>query len=306
MKLKSGNRLIEITNESKVLYPQENITKADVARYYRLCAPRMIKLIKDHLIVMQRFPGGIDHEGFFHKDAPESFAPWVKLVDIPRSDGKHVHYIQLSNPAQVVYLVNQYTLVFHNWLSKGDKPDKPDRMIFDLDPSGNITFATIKKVAFVLKELLESYHYHPYVMTTGSRGLHVVVPIKRRYGFDEVKDVALRISQELNAQLPKVTTLEFRKDKRGNRIFIDYLRNEFGQTAVAPYSLRARKGAPIAMPVSWEELEKSVKTSDQFRLKERRKWLKRNDPWETFFEQAVSLKQKKKSKSCAAVSHFYK
>ncbi len=305
MKLKSGNRFVEITHATKILYPVDKITKGKVARYYQQCASRMMALIKGHLIVMQRFPEGIGHEGFFHKDAPESFAQEMKLVEIARADGKKVHYVQLTSQTQIVYLANYNTLVFHSWLSKADMPDKPDRIIFDLDPSGKITFETIKKTAFVLKELLESYGYHPYVMTTGSRGLHVVVPIKRRYAFDIVKNVACNIALELNARLPKVTTLELRKEKRGNRIFIDYLRNEFGQTAVAPYSLRAKEGAPIALPLSWHELEKSVKKSDQFRLKDIKKILKRNDPWKNFFSDAVSLKQKKRSKSCAAVSHFY-
>lgn len=289
--MKIGNKEIVITNPEKVLFPKDKITKIQVCEYYAKIGTMMLPYTKNHALTMHRFPHGINEEGFYHKNAPDFFPQWIKLFSDVTKEEKVVNYVVANNVATLVYLANYGCLVPHLWLSKIDKPNYPDCIIFDLDPSNDRSFKLICKVAKELKLILEDHDLVPFVKTTGSRGLHVTVPIKKNRTFDEVRSFANKIAEILIKNDPANLTQEIRKNKRGNKIFIDTLRNSYGATAVSPYAIRAKNGAPIAAPVDWKELD-DPKFSPQkyniFNIFE--KISKNGDPWHEFYKHAKSIK----------------
>lgn len=286
---------IAISNRSKLLFPKSKITKGQLIDYYHNIAPIMLQHTKDRPISMQRFPSGIDQEGFFHKDAPEYFPQWIKTIGVERENkSKIVWHVLCNNTATLVYLANQGVITPHLWLSKADKLNYPDRLIFDLDPSAAGTFAKVIHAAKILKKILESLDLIPFIMTTGSRGLHVVTPIKRELLFDEVRDFARDIAERIAQQYPEELTVEIRKNKRKKRVFVDYLRNAWAQTAVAPYAVRALEGAPVATPLLWKELTPSLHPQ-KFSIKNIFRRLNRiGDPWQDINAHAGSLKAAQK------------
>lgn len=197
---------------------------------------------------MQRFPNGIDEEGFLQKEASNYFPKWVTTVDVPLIKGGTLRMVVADSAATLVYLANQAVLTFHVWLSTVAHLDKPDRMVFDLDPSDN-DFSKVIKTAHLRREILENNGYKPQAMTTGSRGLHVLVPIKPTRDFDDVRNEAKHITKAVIERNEALTTMETSKSKRGNKVYIDIFRNAYGASHVVPYSLRAKPGAPIATPI---------------------------------------------------------
>lgn len=286
--IKVGKYSIELSNEQKVIFPKQGITKGDLINYYQRIAPIMVPHMQERPISMQRFPDGITHEGFFQKDASGYFPSWITTKGIKKEDGTVVNYVVCDNAATLVYLANQLCITPHLWLSRIDKLDYPDRMIFDLDPSGT-SFAVIMRAAKLLKNILEEYGLVPFVMTTGSRGLHVVVPLKRTQRFAAVRNFARTLAQAMADQDPTRYTIDVRKDKRQGRVFIDYLRNGFGATGVAPYAVRPKPGAPVATPLEWSEV-KSGLSPQQYTIKNIfRRLARRNDPWHDIDNYARAL-----------------
>lgn len=278
MLYKCGKYTVESTKDEKIFFPPK-ITKGAMVEYYYRISSLMLAHIKHRPLTMQRYPDGIEGENFFHKDTPVYFPDYIKRLSVPKSDGGETAYTIAENEATLVYLANQGCITIHQWLSKADKLYFPDRMIFDLDPSVP-GFEQIRKAAFEFKELLESENLTPYVMLTGSRGVHVVVPIKRTYDFETVKHYAQQFAEQMVQKNPDKYTTELRKDKRGKKIFIDTHRINFGATAVAPYSVRARPRAPVATPLTWQELENKKIVSDTFTIDTIFKLLdKRGDAW---------------------------
>jgi bifunctional non-homologous end joining protein LigD len=245
---------VEITHEEKELFPRQHITKDDIIQYYQSIALLMLPYLKNRPIAMQRFPLGIDHEGFFQKNAPEQFPEWIKIKRIVGKNGKPIHYIVINNAETLIYLINQHCITPHIWLSTIDDINHPDRIVFDLDPSGHAKFQLIKWVAKKLRVILQKQGLEAYLMSTGSRGLHLIVPLKAHYTFEEVRAYAKTVAETMMAEYPKYITLEPRIADRVNKIYIDILRNGFGQMTVAPYAVRALPGAPIAVPLAWSEL----------------------------------------------------
>lgn len=289
--IKIGEHIVTITHPNKMIFPQGKILKKEVIDYYQRIAPTMLPHMKNRPISMQRFVDGITGEGFYQKEAGAYFPDWIERVSIKKQEGGIVHHVVVNNEASLVYLANQLSLVFHTWLSTTKNLHKPDRMIFDLDPSGK-DFNQVRRTALDLKALLEDLELQPFVMTTGSRGLHVVVPLKPELDFDVVRDFAHDAAKLLVVHDPKTRTLEMRKTKRTTKIFIDYLRNGFTATGVTPYSLRARPGAPVATPLEWAEVSKKTLKPDQFTIKNIFKRLARKgDPWKDINDHAVSLKK---------------
>jgi bifunctional non-homologous end joining protein LigD len=281
---------IEITNPDRILFSKSKITKGDLIDYYQDIAPKILPYLKNRPLTMQRFPNGIDKEGFYQKDAGSYFPSWIKRIEIPKQDGV-VNYVVCNNTATLVYLANLACIPMHPWLSKIDKLNYPDRMIFDLDPSGK-NFAQVQQTALQLKKVLETLKLKPYVMTTGSRGLHVVVPLKRVHTFDVVKEFAHDVARYMVNLNPKLLTIELRKNKRGKKIFVDWLRNGLGATAVAPYSVRAREGAPVATPLHWDEVDDAWLRSDTYTIKTLFARIKKiKDPWKDIEKKATSLKK---------------
>lgn len=285
---------ISITHPDKILYPELHYTKLDILRYYHKVAPYMLRYIQDHPIVMHRFVHGIIQQGFYQKQI-DSYAPtWLSRYRVTLKKGGMQTLVLLKNRDDLLYLVNQDVLVFHAWLSSLHAINKPDRMVFDLDPHDQ-TVTTLCKVALIIKKTLESYNFVPFIMTTGSRGYHIVVPLVVQHSFKQVHDFAKHIVQQVSKNYPDLCTVEMSLSKRKKRIFIDYLRNSYGQTSVVCYSLRAHETAPVATPITWREL---VKTNPQkYTLKNIfRRIVRVKDPWKDFFKNAQKLPDNYKNK----------
>lgn len=284
-----NNKKIELSNGDRILFPKVRITKKELVDYYVAVAPLMMPLIKDHILTLQRYPSGIHAEGFYQKDAGSYFPSWIKKVKITRKEGGVVNYVVATSQATIVYLANQATITFHTWLSRVNKVQYPDRMIFDLDPSGK-DFNEVRQAALAIKDILDGFSMRSFVMATGSRGLHVVVPLRRIYTFDEVAQAAYHCAELLIQQAPKKYTLEVRKQKRGSRIFIDTLRNRYSATAVAPYSVRVKDRASVALPLSWHEVRNAKLRPDGMTIKEIKKILARKTEWTAFTRVQNNLK----------------
>ena len=270
---------VEITHKDKILFPKEKITKEEVAAYYLLVAKFMLPLIKDRPISMHRFPKGIHNEGFFQKQPPKNLPTWIKTTKVKRKQKESFPMLLCQEKETLLWLANQNCITPHIWLSKIDKPNLPDRMIFDLDPSTKKQFPTVVKGALALRKIIEEeMKLKAFVMTTGSKGLHVVVPIQRKYSFDQVRAIAHSIAKKLVNEHPEKFTQEIRKDKREGKVYVDTMRNGFAQTTVAPYAIRALDGAPIATPLFWEELKNKKLRPDLYTIRNIRSRLKKN-PW---------------------------
>lgn len=288
-KIKIGRHTIETSHEDILLFPRAGLTKKDLIDYYVRIAPLMLPYIKNRPISMQRFPNGINSESFYQKDAPDYFPSFIKRTPISKEEGGSVNYIVCNNEATIAYLANQACIVIHIWLSKIDKIDYPDRMIFDLDPSEN-NFKDVQKAALLFHDFLSDLELPSYAMTTGSRGIHVVVPLKRQHPFDWVRSCSQTIGSLFVAMYPKMFTMQIRKEKRGRLIFIDTLRNAFGQTGVAPYSVRAKPYASIATPLYWHEVSNSKLKPDLYTIKNIFKRLDTiGEPWASIENDACSL-----------------
>lgn len=263
--MKIDGREVDITHPDKPMYPDDGITKQDVADYYVKVAPKMLPIIKDRPVVMQRYPDGINGEAFYQKEAGEYFPDWIKTVTVDLIKGGRQHLVTVDSAATLAYLANQAALTLHIWLCTRRAIHKPDRMVFDLDPSED-DFGKVKRTAWIMKDVLENHGYGPELMTTGSRGLHVVVPISPRRDFETVHKMTRELAEEARAQDPELMTTEARIAKRGKKVYLDVARNSYGQTQVAPYSLRAKPGAPVATPIGWEELDK-LRSSQEYNLR---------------------------------------
>ncbi len=254
-KIRVSGQTIEISNPSKILFPKSKITKWQVVQYYKKIAKKMLPHIKDRPISMMRYPNGIKKEGFFQKNVSDFFPKWVKTVSIRRKEQENIRMVICNDVKTLVYLANLACITPHVWLSRKDRPNLPDRIIFDLDP-GKKAFSSVIEAAYILKKILDKKKMRSQIMTTGSKGLHIIVPIKRGDDFVKTRKLAKEIAKEAVGLNPNLLTIEPRKEKRKGKIFIDYLRNGYAQTAVAPYALRAIEKAPIAMPLSWGDLKR--------------------------------------------------
>ncbi len=278
--MKVDSHTIELSNRDKVLFPQDDITKGDLIGYYHRMADRILPYLEGRPVMLQRFPDGIAETGFYQKQVSDYFPDWITKVTVGLKDRDEVRSMVVCNDAAtLVYLANQACITLHAWLSRRASLDRPDRMIFDLDPAGD-DFAGVREAARQLREVLEHVGLTPYVMTTGSKGLHIAVPLTPGASFDAVRDFARDLATFIVEQQPDRYTTEPRKEKRKQRLFFDYLRNGYGQTAVVPYAVRAKAGAPIATPLDWEELSDSSLRSNRYTLRNIfRRLGQKDDPW---------------------------
>lgn len=285
---KIGKYVIECSHESKLYFPSSKITKGQLINYYERIAPYMLPHTKDRLMTLQRFPDGITKDGFYQKNTPDYFPDFIARKRVKKQSDGSVDYLICNNAATLVYIANQGMITPHIMLSKVDTLKYPDRIIFDLDPSSNTSFSAVIDTAYALQEKIESLGLTPFVMTTGSRGLHVVIPIKPTQTFTATKRWAKNIAQELVDEYPKILTLEVHIKKRKQKIFIDYLRNSYGATAVAPYAVRAIEKAPVAMPITWKDLSK-LKSAQHYTITTIFRKISRSDPWASFFRKAKNV-----------------
>jgi bifunctional non-homologous end joining protein LigD len=286
--IRAGRRLIEISHPGKPLFPKAGLTKLDLARHYERVARVMVPLVRDHPVAMQAFPGGVERPGYFMKDVPAHFPDWIRRVTVPKRGGTLTHVLA-NDAATLVYLANQNCVTPHIWTSRADRPRQPDRIVFDLDPPGT-RFADVRAAARALGEILRDLGLEPFAMTTGSRGLHVVTPIRRGPDYDDVHAASRRVADLLAEQDPRRLTTAVRKAKRGDRIFVDVGRNAYAQHAVAPYAVRPLPAAPVAAPLRWEELGDRRLRPDRWTIATIGKRLEsEGDPWSGFRRAARSL-----------------
>jgi bifunctional non-homologous end joining protein LigD len=289
--LKAGRRQVRISNPDKVLFPDDGITKEDLARYYAAVAPVMAVHIKDRPLNLWRWNRGIANEVVIQQAIPKGAPEWVKRVTVPRRRGGDVTHAVGGEAATLVWLANQNCITPHVWTARCDKPDQPDRIVFDFDPpddDDHTHLDAIRAGALAVGDLLRQHGLTPYAMTSGSRGIHVVAPLRRGPDSDTVRTRAGELAEEVAARLPDQLTTSWRKEGRGGRVLVDAARNTYAQTAVAPYAVRAKAGAPVATPMFWDEVAEA----------EPRRWTlrdvparleERGDPWEGIASAAASL-----------------
>lgn len=276
LELEVGGRAVQVSSPDKVLFPKDGITKADLADYYARVADTMLPHLEGRPISMLRYPDGIQGESFFQKDVPDYFPDWIRRAKVDKEGGT-LEMMIAEEPAALVYLAGQACITPHVWLSRIDRPQRPDRLIFDFDPSGD-DFGPVRDGARRMRDLLEELGLAPLVMTTGSRGLHVTVPLDRSADFEPVRTFARGCAELLVARRPDHLTVEHRKAKRGGRVYVDTGRNAYAQTGVAPYAVRALPGAPVATPLDWSELGRAGPRSTTIANLFRRLGRKA-DPW---------------------------
>ena len=297
VKFFNGGPEVELTNVDKMLFPAEKITKGEFISYYEKIAETMLPHLKGRLLSMQRFPEGVVAGQFFQKQAPEYFPEWVNRVQVDLKHEDRKTYITCENKETLVYLAN-LVCIPHVWLSRADMLGYPDRLIFDLDPpEGSNEFEPVKYAALILREVLEEMGITPFFMATGSRGLHVVIPLDRSADFRQAFDFASETANLLVNMAPEHFTTEFSKSKREGRIFIDVFRNSFAQTAVPPYAVRASAGAPVSAPVSWRELSgKGAVHSTSFNISNIFKRLaEKGDVWKNIDQRPYSIEEMAKT-----------
>jgi bifunctional non-homologous end joining protein LigD len=291
-----GKYSVEITNADKVFFPEGKLTKGDLIEYYLEAASVILPHLADRLIVMHRFPDGIDGEGFYHKDVPDYFPNWIDRQTVKKEGGSITH-ILCSNAATLAYIANQGCITPHTWLSRRDRIDYPDQLIFDLDPPGEEAptgegFGEVRRTALALKELLEDLGLRAFVKTTGSRGLHVMTVLDRSANFDEVRAFARGVARLLVDRNPDRLTVEQRKAQRWDRIFIDVARNAYAQTAAPAYAVRPKPHAPVSTPLDWSELNDTKLDSQTYNLENiRRRFGQKQDPWAAIYRHGHSLKE---------------
>jgi bifunctional non-homologous end joining protein LigD len=268
---------IALSNTDKVLFPATGVSKGELIDYYRQIAPTMLPHIAGRPLSFVRYPDGIEAGGFMQKNAPDYFPDWIRRARLAKEDGE-VEHVVADNAATLVYLANQAAITLHAGLSRVDRIDHPDVMVLDFDPSDD-DFAKVKRVAKDARRLLEEIGLSSFVQATGSRGLHVWVPLDRAETFDEVREVAASLAEVLAARRPDERTTAQRKAKRGDRVFLDIARNAYAQTVAAPYTVRARPQASVATPLDWDELGSDLKP-DRYTVRNLfRRLARKPDPW---------------------------
>ncbi|MEU6218688.1 non-homologous end-joining DNA ligase [Streptomyces sp. NPDC047022] len=256
--IRVGGRSVPLSRPDKEMFPEDGITKAELVDYYRAVARPMLTHLKGRALVMERYPDGYEGKSFFHKDVPDYFPDWIRTVRVPKKDG-HLTMAVSDDTATLVYLANQACITPHPWLSSANRLDCPDRLVFDLDPPDAEpdadAFGAVRWSARVLGDLLTELGLRPALMTTGSRGLHLLVLLDRSTDFDTARSFARRVAEVLAARYDDRLTTESRKEKRRGRLYLDIQRNAYAQTSVAPYAVRDRPHAPVATPLDRDELD---------------------------------------------------
>jgi bifunctional non-homologous end joining protein LigD len=293
---------VDICNPDKVLIPGgesgvdpvEGLTKRHLAEYYASVAHVMLPHLTARPINMQRFPDGIANGGFYENKVPAHFPDWLDTAEVDTAHGPQTQ-VMVNNAKSLVYLANQACITPHTWLSRARALDRPDQLIFDLDPSTD-SVGMVRRATAMTGELLDDIGLTSYVKSTGSRGYHVVVPLRPIADFDETRAFARAVAEYLTLLAPDLLTVEQHKAKRGDRVYIDVMRNSFGQTAVPPYAVRARPGGPVSTPMEWYELS-HVGPGEYTLATLRRRLSTRGDPWNGIRRRAHGLSKAKEKLS---------
>jgi bifunctional non-homologous end joining protein LigD len=257
---------MQISNPDKVLFPDDGVTKADLADYYQRIADSMLPWLRDRPVALVRYPDGLRGDSIMQKNVPRYFPDWIRTAEVPKQGGT-LRQVVCDRADTLVYLAGQACIEVHGFLSRLGRLQQPDQLIFDLDPPEDAPFSQVVTVATELRSLLEGeLGLTPFVKTTGGHGLHVHVPLNAADDFDAARAFALQVARTLADRHPDLATTEQRRASRGGRIYLDIMRNAYAQLAVAPYSVRARPGAPVATPLSWSELDDPALQPGQFTI----------------------------------------
>jgi len=255
---------VKLTNQNKIYFHKDGITKGEVIEYYQSVASYILPYLKNRPLSLNRFPNGIEEQGFYQKDAGDNMPDWIKTTKVySESNDKYIDYVYCNDKATLAYLNNLGCIDMNPWNSALPDLEHPDYLVLDLDPSKKNTFDHVIETALQVNEVLQSVKIKGYCKTSGSTGIHVYIPMGGKYDFDQVKDFAHILMKQVNEKLPKLTTLERSLQKRDDKkIYLDYLQNRTGQTLASAYSLRPKEGASVSMPVEWEELKPGLKPTD--------------------------------------------
>jgi bifunctional non-homologous end joining protein LigD len=264
--IRCGRRTVEITHPDKALFTDPTVTKLDLARHYENVAEVMLPHVRDRPLALESFPQGTGSRGFYMKSVPRHFPDWIKRAKVPKKGGAN-EQVLANDAATLVYLAGQNVVTPHVWLGRVDALRQPDRLIIDLDPSPGVGFAAVRAVARTAGERLRDAGLAAFAMVTGSRGVHVVCPLRPGPGFGTVHKFARALAEAMVDDDPQRLTLEWHRVERGPRIYLDVNRINYAQHAVAPYGVRARPGAPVAMPIHWEELADRRLKSDRWTIR---------------------------------------
>jgi bifunctional non-homologous end joining protein LigD len=287
-----GGRAVKLTNQDKVLFPKDGYTKGDLVAYYRAVAPVILPYLRDNPLTMERFPDGIGvPRGIWEKQMPRYTPEWIARETIPPSTGmpRDVTYVVVNDEAALVWVANLAAITLHIWYSHVPTIDVPDVILFDLDPGERCPLARLAKVALAFREELGNIGITPLVKTTGGMGLHVIVPLEPHYDYELAKGISELLARRINSVLPKDSTLERTIARRPDDVvYLDWVQVGKGKTYVAPFTVRARDGAPVSMPLEWREVEAMRRKRAPETTAEMRRWTianvpklvaKHGDPW---------------------------
>jgi bifunctional non-homologous end joining protein LigD len=261
-----GRRTIRLTHPERVLFPRDGVTKGDLARYYAAIGDAIVPHLRNRPFTLKRYPHGITGQAYFHKQAPKGKPPWIPTRQFrtwPREGGSRlVDFTLVNEPAALLWMVQMNCIDMNAWYSRVDKPERPDYVVFDLDPpEARNGFAQAIRVAHLIREALERLELRSYVKTSGADGIHVLVPITRRSSYPDTYEFAERVSRGLETENPGLVTTEWLKKKRRG-VLVDHRQNGHGKTIAAAYSVRPKPGAPVSTPLRWEELGEKVRPRD--------------------------------------------
>ena len=280
-----GKRKVELSNLDKILFPEDGIVKAEIIEYYLKIAPTLLNHVKGRALTLIRFPDGIHGESFYQKNRPPWAPDWLEFVNLGVEEKKD--YIVATEPASLVWLANLAALELHQLHSRKPNYEYPDYMVFDMDPPEGYDFKKLIPIALELKETIENFGYTAFPKTTGGKGIHICCPLEPKHDFHAVFEAAQLIAKPFVEQKSTETTLQIKKDARKGRVLIDIYRIRSGQSIVSPYSIRGRVGAPVSMPLTWEQL-KTVTDPKEFNIRTTlEKVLRDGDAWEGIDAYAV-------------------
>lgn len=271
---------VEISHPDRLVYRGQGATKIDLAHYYVEIAKWILPHLRHRLVSLVRCPEGRRRECFYQRHPADSLPGEFGITTVREKNGKQAEYLQVESAAGLVAGAQIGVLEFHIWGSRVDRLERPDRLVFDLDPGSGAGFARVREAARALRALLQELDLESFVMTTGGKGLHVIVPIERRNSWDDARDFTRGCAERLARQKPEAYVAEAARKKRAGKVFVDYLRNSRGNTAICPYSLRRHRGAPVATPIAWDELGR-IERSDAWHIGNIHARLAslKSDPW---------------------------
>jgi len=258
-----ARRRVPLTNLQKVYFPELGLTKGDLLRYYASVAHVLVPHVAGKAMVMKRYPSGVTGEFFYMKRAPSPRPPWVRTCGIEHSSGSVIDFAVIDDAASLLWLVNLGCIDLNPWYSPCDDPDKPEYLHFDLDPTPETPFSTVREAAFIVRDVLRGLGMNPFVKTSGSEGAHIYVAIRSGPSQREVWHVSKQLGHEMAKAHPDVLTAEYRVARRPTgRVLVDYNQNAFGKTLASVYSVRPNEAAAVSTPVTWEELQRGCEPGD--------------------------------------------